>query len=696
VSAISSIRVFPLVGLILITAIGLLRAFPSNLRWLHVACWIGLVATLAYSLLSNSRTSRQENGLTIAAIAIATLLIVRFGIYECWSFFATLCSKSWPPVATWDMVFVNHDTFMYLEQFGSNSLRPPLYGWFAWAANFFLITPNDLINEASNLLAFVADPQANAAYLKGHPQPHVLQIVQAQQIALWASAIFFVWCASRIVPVLAVAPVILALYDGGVLTQGYLAHAAEAKMLYLAAFFAAAAATLLTVARPSRRNLLLGAIFCAALPLLRPQGLVAGLLVAFACLRFLWAQPRISGWAVRASAGAFAIFIAAAALPSIVTFMGQKVLQPSNIYALSRIAFALEVATPGDVEHLPDGFTKQYLTRMLAMRDNGGRPNDVNDAVRRGGGLAVDACLESKQGQTQGLLCGNAMNTIADVVLERHYSEYLHKLVLPALATLMRVHIGGSIAYLPTSLALTVALVATLLFIAPWLALWGASIFAVHASLILLLAMLAGPYSEYFITTEPVLLSAMAVMLAFAIQEFVGPRIGSGEATAYPQSSAIGLLAGLAEYSAAHEHKAEISSTDDNAEETEEPELSKQPRGTALQSLGLFAAKVAIVVAAIVIGTLFVVSAISQRIQTATGSIHVGGRQFWSKLGQELERQAGPDTDLTPEQRERLLRNLRVIVQRWRPFIDVLKEESQSSAEKIDSAKPNTPPRSNP
>lgn len=694
-NAISAIRVVPFIGILLIAAIALLRIVPSDLYWLHVVCWSGLVAALAYALLASSWTSRQENALAIAALAIATLLMIRFGRYDCWSFFATLCSKSWPWAASWDMVFVNHDTFMYLEPFGSGSLRPPLYGWFAWAANLFLVTPHDLIKDASNLIAFVADPQANATFLKSNPQPHLLRIVQAQQIALWGAAIFFVWSASRIVPALAIAPAILALYDGGVLTQGYLAHAVEAKMLYLAAFFAASAATLLIVVRPGRRNLLLVAIFCAALPLLRPQGLVAGLLVGFACLRCLWAQPRISGWAVRASAGAIAIFMVAAALPSIVTFMGQRVLQPSNIYALSRIAFALEVATPDDVEHLPDEFTKQYLTRMLAMRDNGGRPDDVYDAVRRGGGLAVDACLESKQSQTQGLLCGNAMNTIANVVLGRHYSEYLHKLVLPSLTTLMRVHIGGSIAHLPASLVLTVVLVAALCFVAPWLAMWGATIFAVHASLIVLLAMLAGPYSEYFITTEPVLLSTVAVMLAFAVQEFAGRRVGNPAAPDYSQS--IAFESGPAEYYAAREHQAENSPTEsDDSEETEEPELSKQPRATALGSLGLFAAKVAIVVTAIAIGTLFVVGAVSQRIQTATGSIHIGGRQFWSKLGQELERQAGPDADLTPEQRERLLHNLRVIVQRWRPFIDVLKEESQPSTDKNDSAKPNIPDRPNP
>lgn len=650
--------------------------------------------------------------------------MVRFGRYDCWPLFATLCGKTLPAFALWDMVFVNLDTFQHLEQFGSNSLRPPLYGWFAWTANLFLVTPHNLIKEASNLIAFTADPQANAAYLKVNPQPHLLRIAQAQQIVLWSAAIFFVWCASRVVPALAVAAIILALYDGGVLTQGYFAHAVEAKMLYLAAFFIASAATLLVVVRPSRRNLLLVAISCAALPLIRPQGLIAGLLVGFACFRFLWALPRISGRAVRATAGSLAIFIGAATLPSVVTFIGQGVLQPSNIYALSRVGFALEFATPADAARLSDEFKKTYLTKMLAKRDSG-KPADINDSMRRNQGLAVDACFDLDPKQKQGVLCGNAMKQISDAVLDRHYSDYLHKFVLPGLVTLMHIHIGGSVAYLPTSMALSVALVVVLCFMAPWLALWGATILAIHLSLVLLLATLAGPYSEYFITTEPVLLSAMAVMLAFTIQKFARHGIESRAAPDYSQFMAVGIERRPTDYhDAAHERRKEVSSTyrDDPLKteepgldtqprgttpgpigqfaakvlETEEPELNKQPRATTLGPIGQFTAKVAIVVAAIVIGTLFVVNAISEQIQTAANSFHVGGRQFWSKLGQELERQAGPDTDLSPEQRERVIRNLRVIVQRWRPFIDVLREESQSPPQQQNGTKRDTSERPKP
>jgi hypothetical protein len=49
--------------------------------------------------------------------------------------------------------------------------------------------------------------------------------------------------------------------------------------------------------------------------------------------------------------------------------------------------------------------------------------------------------------------------------------------------------------------------------------------------------------------------------------------------------------------------------------------------------------------------------------------IRVGGPQFWAKVERELERAAEPTRDLTPEQKHRLLSQIRVIVERWRPFM---------------------------
>jgi hypothetical protein len=47
----------------------------------------------------------------------------------------------------------------------------------------------------------------------------------------------------------------------------------------------------------------------------------------------------------------------------------------------------------------------------------------------------------------------------------------------------------------------------------------------------------------------------------------------------------------------------------------------------------------------------------------------VGGEQFWEKAERELERAADPDRDLPAEKKQKLLSEIHVLVERWRPFI---------------------------
>jgi hypothetical protein len=53
----------------------------------------------------------------------------------------------------------------------------------------------------------------------------------------------------------------------------------------------------------------------------------------------------------------------------------------------------------------------------------------------------------------------------------------------------------------------------------------------------------------------------------------------------------------------------------------------------------------------------------------------VGGRQFWINVKQQLDNAAAPSSDLPPEEKQKLVSDLRVIVSRWRPFIDAVQDE---------------------
>jgi hypothetical protein len=47
----------------------------------------------------------------------------------------------------------------------------------------------------------------------------------------------------------------------------------------------------------------------------------------------------------------------------------------------------------------------------------------------------------------------------------------------------------------------------------------------------------------------------------------------------------------------------------------------------------------------------------------------VGGAQFWAKVEGELERAVDPAHDMPPEKKRKLLSQIHILVERWRPFV---------------------------
>lgn len=528
------------VAAVVILGLGLLRVLPAGAAppWFQLGAWIVLAALVAHSIVPREAT-RWGHWVVIAAFSTAALLMIRFGRYECWPIFQTLCGAPVQAGPTgWTVVFVNQDTFTYVSPFSADSIRPPLYYWFSRLFSF--ASWHQLVAEARNLIPFETNAAGAAAYLTGNPQPALLRLAQAQQFLLWAAVIFFLWAAARVVPVLGVAALALALYDGGVLTHWYFAHVIESKFLYLACLFSAAAATLLVMWKPTWRTLLLAAVLCAALPLARPQGMTAAILVAVCCARFVTAQRKVSAVSVGTIAIALLLFGMAAALPAIASFARHGIVQPTNIYALSKIPFALELAGEDDVGHMPDAFTERYLAAMLTARDARPKANDINRSLMRNQAIAIQACDKVGEQQRLRLSCAEGMNKVANAVLGRHFGEYSRRIVLPAMRSLGQQHVGGSIHGLPVSVLACFALIGLLVFKTPWLALWGGAILVMQATLVALLATLAGPFSYYLITTEPVFLSALAIMvlagLRGGIAEWVKSATVGASALASPKA----------------------------------------------------------------------------------------------------------------------------------------------------------------
>jgi hypothetical protein len=87
-----------------------------------------------------------------------------------------------------------------------------------------------------------------------------------------------------------------------------------------------------------------------------------------------------------------------------------------------------------------------------------------------------------------------------------------------------------------------------------------------------------------------------------------------------------------------------------------------------------FAIKACIVAVVISASTIFVADSIIDSVKDAIAS-GTSGAQFWGKIERELDRAADPASDLPPEKKQKLLNDVRVIVVRWRPFLDTVQSE---------------------
>jgi hypothetical protein len=98
-------------------------------------------------------------------------------------------------------------------------------------------------------------------------------------------------------------------------------------------------------------------------------------------------------------------------------------------------------------------------------------------------------------------------------------------------------------------------------------------------------------------------------------------------------------------------------------------------------SLGRFALKTAIVAAAVTIALWIIIGQVFDRLddmidrggmqlQAAIRTTsRIGGKSFWGRLEHELDRAAAPGNDLTPEKKQKLLADIHILAERYRPFV---------------------------
>src|SRR5262249_24439252 len=103
----------------------------------------------------------------------------------------------------------------------------------------------------------------------------------------------------------------------------------------------------------------------------------------------------------------------------------------------------------------------------------------------------------------------------------------------------------------------------------------------------------------------------------------------------------------------------------------------------------LFAIKTCIVAVVVTACAVFaadwVIGAAEQSFARSVRSVQqisIGGRKFWHRVEEELDRAAAPASDLPSERKEKLINNVRILAARWRPLIDALQEDKQAAEQK--------------
>ena len=103
--------------------------------------------------------------------------------------------------------------------------------------------------------------------------------------------------------------------------------------------------------------------------------------------------------------------------------------------------------------------------------------------------------------------------------------------------------------------------------------------------------------------------------------------------------------------------------------------------------LKLFAIKTGVVAIVTVFAALWIIDSVANTVRESVVytmaelreqvQFPLGGKQFWGKIEQELDHLADASSDLPPEKKQKLINDVRLIVARWRPFIDAVQSEIQ-------------------
>jgi hypothetical protein len=102
-------------------------------------------------------------------------------------------------------------------------------------------------------------------------------------------------------------------------------------------------------------------------------------------------------------------------------------------------------------------------------------------------------------------------------------------------------------------------------------------------------------------------------------------------------------------------------------------ERDQRAETAGLSPLVVFAAKTLIVASvcttSIIIAASFLTAYVGDAADRLGSLTKVGGAQFWNRLEADLGKAAAPDSGLSPEKQKQILEQLRLVSNKWKPFL---------------------------
>ncbi|NPV86576.1 MAG: hypothetical protein HPY45_11280 [Anaerolineae bacterium] len=271
-------------------------------------------------------------------------------------------------------------------------------------------------------------------------------------------------------------------------------------------------------------------VLCALLYLTRPAGVYGVALLGMGALWLL-----ITGWRINWRNVLLGLALAAGlvSVPPLYVYFETGNLSPAPLYAVSRAAFALQVAQPSDVSLMPDVRSREFLERALERKkttDAEIRQQYQNDPVWvhwysiLSNSHTAMITLRDMQPPATGIEGTKILQNASAILLRQHFLDYLRLSwysfqietgVLNRLDPFLR-HFGIPTFWYAVGLFLALAL---------WLrgkeGFVVVSFFLTHFTNLVIVALFDLPTQRYSGATEHLLLLAVLVLAAEASRRFI-------------------------------------------------------------------------------------------------------------------------------------------------------------------------------